>query len=244
MLSMASWKGFHVTSTTHASLACAHRRGTKLWFCFSCVAPWWRGGPNSQKRPHLPSFFKHSCSGFSVCLRLCVCSSRSVSSLARWTLCWWSTWSTPLCTPSTRPTTTSQCATQRRTARLQQAPALSMWWGCVSWSTVVLIWKKRPKLFFNFLSIFSLPLQTCSVLAGGHRALPGETAVSVFCLYVCVCFRVGGFFLFFFLLEWVCLDEHHWGKVQLHNSHSLFIDSSMSVFPSHSVWLGQFCSSS
>lgn len=142
MLSMTSWKGSHVASITHASLAYTHRRGKKLWFCFSCAAPFWRGGQNSLKRPfgahrtHPPSFCKRSC--FCDCLHLCICSSRSVSSLVRWTLCWWSTWSTPLCTPITRPTTTSQCATQRRTARLQQAPALPMWWGCVSLSVVLI----------------------------------------------------------------------------------------------------------
>lgn len=31
------------------------------------------------------------------------------------------------------------------------------------------------------------------------------------------------------------MEEHHWGKAQLHNSPGLFIDSSMSVLPSHSV---------
>lgn len=44
----------------------------------------------------------------------------------------------------------------------------------------------RSAVFFNFPSFFSLPLQTCSVLAGGHQVLPGENVVSVLCLYVCV----------------------------------------------------------
>lgn len=62
-----------------------------------------------------------------LCTPVCVWN-RSVSSLARWILCWWSTWSTPPCTPSTRPTTTSPCATLRGTARLQPDPAQSLWW--------------------------------------------------------------------------------------------------------------------
>lgn len=49
---------------------------------------------------------------------------------------------------------------------------------------------ERPQLFSALfsvpLSFCSLPSQTCSALAGGHRVLPGEGAVSGLCLYMCV----------------------------------------------------------
>lgn len=165
-----------------------------------CGAPMKGWAKQPKKRLHLPAFRKRrSCSAF-VCV--CVfCWSRSVSSSVRWILCWWSTWSTRLCTPSTRPTTTSRCATQRRTARLQQAPALSTWWGCVPWSTVVLIWKKKkdPNYFSTSCpsSAFHCRLVKCW-LVGIERCLVRLQFLFFVYTCVCVCFRVGGFFIFFF----------------------------------------------
>lgn len=60
-------------------------------------------------------------------------------------------------------------------------------------------------VFFIFLSFSSLPLQTFSVLAGGHQALPGKGAISVLCLSMRVLEWED-----FFLLKCVCLEDHHW----------------------------------
>lgn len=109
------------------------------------------------------------------------------------------------------------------------------------YSVVDLIWRRTLvfNCFLHVLSFSSLPLQTCSVLAGGHQVLPGEGAVSVLCLYMCV-LGWEDLFLFYcnvFVWKWTT------GEEQLHNSPSLFIDSSMCVFTSHSPWLGRYCSS-
>lgn len=82
-------------------------------------------------------------------------------------------------------------------------------------------------VFFNFLSFFSLPLQTCSVLAGGHQVLPGEGAVSV-CLYVRVCVLEWEAFFYLFCFFFFFTGMRLFGRASL--GKSAVTQQSLSVY--------------
>lgn len=190
----------------------AHTGAVKtFWFCFSCAAPLWRGGQKGLKRPfgadrtHLPSFCKPSCSWFSVCLHLCLLIQigqffGEVDPVLMINLV-----NTSLYSFNKTYDYQSVCDPEKDSKAAAGPRSVYVVSMCFSiYSILYPDLKKDPNrsaVFFNFLSFFSLPLQTCSVLAGGHRVLPGEGAVSVLCLYVCVCVRAlewEDFFTFFF----------------------------------------------
>lgn len=88
--------------------------------------------------------------------------------------------------------------------------------GTLKWSSFEVRALDFLAVFFLFLS-FSLPLPTCSVLAGGHQVLPGKCS---FCsLFIHACFRVGGlFFLFYcnvFVWKWATGEKCSYTTVQV-----------------------------